>query len=179
MDETEIEAFLHRRLVRFSSPSVHLSQNVLRHFRYLGKRFKPCILSATVFTVLNGWCTNSRFGGDNHNCPFCGETGYAFISHMVVCPQLQNFVLPGLHQSHAFLTAEHIFEMCSGSRDLDQIDVDFIAIYVYIALRVFNSCRHGDSLTQRLVTHLLKRLAFHCQASRYFLQQLYNIRLNL
>ena len=142
---------------------------------HIGRKFKPCVLSAYVITLLNGWCCSGRFGLERDFCRFCGEPGYDHIGHVLTCPALQNIVLSALNQGSLFITTENIFLLVSQGGELGCFEspgIDFVALYIYLAYRVFNACCHGEAPSKRLVVHFTKTLAMHCPAARSLIRWL-------
>ena len=163
--------FVCTRLRRYIILSEEHAEFLLGRYRSLGRRFKPCVLSAYIVTSLNGWCTKSRFGHTDEGCIFCSSKDSGDIRHLVICPQFQNVVLGCLRQNHLYITLENTFGLQSAGRDLGPVGLNFIGIYVYLAFRSFNAVRHGDTLNRRLIMYFCKRLSFHCKHSRSILRK--------
>ena len=168
----DVSPFLTRRLNRFIPENDCDTGHILCTLRETGKRFKPCIVSAAVVTFLNGWCTRARFGLVDEGCIFCNSGILGDINHLIVCPCLQNAILGSLNQNHIFVTLEKVMACKSNGRTFGVEASDFYALYRYLAFRAFNAVRHGDKLNCRLITHICKRLAFHCSHSRKTIKHL-------
>ena len=68
----DIASFLIRRIGRFLPHDDISVPYFIELFNWIGRRFKPCVLHSYIITILNGWCTTSRFGNDTLSCSFCG-----------------------------------------------------------------------------------------------------------
>ena len=173
----DIKSFLGRLLSRFGDVSQDKIAHVLSCMVSMGEVSKPCVLSAYLFTVLNGWCTAGRFGLENDDCVFCGMPHAATVRHMATCPSAQNVILPTLNQNQLFLMDCHIFKLTNGHSLLSQDAVRFVFLYIYLLFRSFNAVRHGEKLEKRLIVFLCKNLSFHCSTSRSFLRALRRVPL--
>ena len=65
----DLDSFIARRIARFVLPDDQIVTDVINAMRELGKKLKPCILSAYITMVLNDWVTESRFGKPSTLCP--------------------------------------------------------------------------------------------------------------
>ena len=85
--------YLTRRLARwkdaweyFPMPDV-LARRAIRMLTGTFKRPSPCVLSAVIKTLLNGWVTNRRFRNtEARHCRVGCEEGDDSIEHYAVCP---------------------------------------------------------------------------------------------
>ena len=157
---------------RFCDTSIVDVEFLFQCYNTAGKKFKPCILSAHVFTVLNGWCTPRRFGKPNMLCPYCDFDLFQDISHLVVCPRFQNVCLTYLRQPHLYLTIDNLIKFRRYGLELETSLVSFCLLYSYISFRAYNFSRHGESLTPRLIAHICKHLSMRCSKSRALIRGL-------
>ncbi len=123
-----------------------------------------------VFATLNGWTTGSRFSDVNLCCKFCPYDISGGVNHLIICHSLQNFILRSLRQSHIFIAVENIFLFRNSSGTLPLLSQYSIGVYTYLAFCTYNIVRHGTPLSDRLITHLLNRLCFHCNDARSFIR---------
>ena len=95
--------------------------------------------------VANHWCTFSRFGVKRHSCLFgCGADRDIWEILCGIC---------GLHNPGFDLASILLFKS-----DWVAVSVDhrnFILLGIHICFLVYNSCRHGQRISRRLVLHRL------------------------
>ena len=161
-----------RRASRFCSSNDLEIGSIFQIYRSRGKLFKCCIISAHLFTILNGWCTPPRFGRSDMLCPYCAFDLAQDIGHLVVCPSLQNCVFKFLNQPSLFLTIEHIVKFRSCNIELGPDSTDLCLLFNYVGFFEYNMSRHGETLSVRLIAHICKRLCLHCPRSRALTRKL-------
>ena len=155
-----------------STPIGRAAPACLRNLKEL-KGFLPPRVCASVFrTILNGWCTNSRFGLINDQCPFCLSPLHGFIDHSIMCPKIQNMVLAFFRQNRLYLTHSHVFAFSCTDHSLEKDGIDFIALYVYFVSRAYNYVRHGEVVSSRLVSHIGKLISVHCPHAQCLIRYL-------
>ena len=140
-----------------------------------GKKVKACIISAHFFTVCNHWCTSRRFGKLANVCPFC-DTNTDDIKHVVICSCSQRVFHKCFGQHDLHLSIENVLLFTDCNSPLSRLCVSYCFLYIYVAFRSFNMCRHGDPLSERLVAHILKILMLHCSSSRNFIRKVRSLR---
>ncbi len=117
-------------------------------------------------------CTLRRFGKSDLGCVFCDQSDFGGIEHLLICPTLQNVILEALRQRHIFITLDTLINFRYNGSRLYGISRDFVAIYIYLAIRAFNCIRHGKILDKRLISFISKRLAAHCNGFRKIFRRL-------
>ena len=129
-------------------------------------------MESHIQLVLNQWCSRRRFGGEPRPCLFdCGHHSDA-LEHSIVCPCFQRLFHDwhGLHDLS--LTLDQILLLSYGSDgDIPRMD-HYVLAYVHVCFACFNACRHGDTLTRRMVIHRTKRMITHCSRTGTLLRQL-------
>ena len=131
----------------------------------------------SFFTVCNHWCTSRRFGKLADVCPFC-DRDTDDIKHIVICPCFQRAFHKCLGQHDLHLTIENVLLFTRNNSPLSSLCVRYCFLYIYAAFRSFNMCRHGDPLSDRLITHILKLLMLRCNSSRSFIRNVRSLNVH-
>ena len=144
-------------------------QPLLQLYRKLIKSFKPCILVSHLSLVLNQWCTRRRFGSESVACPFgCGHHNDD-IDHLISCPEFTQLFNRVLRCRNLVFSHWNILLLNFGDSPHSSFFAEYVFLFVHVCRAAHNSLRHGGTFNRRLVTHLLKRIATHCNKARKFI----------
>ena len=96
----------------------------------------PAVISATLKSVLNAWCTAGNFGATVGPCVFCQTVGCDTLDHFAVCAQLCRVAGQCLHASLPEVD-RHLVPVHGTSY--------VSACHMYFSLLCYNRCRTGTA----------------------------------
>ena len=136
------------------APSDRQISNVISG--YLFASDKSFALTFThIRAISNHWCTRSRFGAKNQGCIFiCGHETDA-IRHTCVCKKYWDAFFRVSRIAPFTIDLKKIMIFSDGSNSVCNYELHSIFIGLHICFLCFNSCRHGHSLSDRLIQHHL------------------------
>ena len=108
-----------------------------------------------IRTISNHWCTRSRFGAKNLGCLFsCGHETDA-IKHTCICNSFWQAFFRVARIPPFLITLNRVTLFSDDLCPMDDHEFRSLIIGLHICFLCFNSCRHGQSLSDRLVEHHL------------------------
>ena len=119
-----------------------------------------------IRAISNHWCTRSRFGSKFKGCVFsCGnETDN--IKHTCVCGNFWSSFFKVADITPFPISLERIVVFSHNSILINDNEIYTILIGLHICFLCFNACRHGKSLSDRLIQHHLSHfMRLHHKAS--------------
>ena len=148
-----------------SSPIIN---SIIMNYRASSRKFGYAVTFSHVRAICNHWCTRSRFGSKSAGCCFsCGHHTDR-IAHTLVCPKfwqlffsLTNFDYQPL-DLHDVLLLTHHKEHC------DSALCNVLLIGTHLCFLAYHSCKSGQTLSPRLVQHLLSHYCrSHCNVAKF------------
>ena len=141
------------RMLGFT-PSDRLIRNVISKYHYSSCKSYAFTFSH-IRTISNQWCTRSRFGAKNRGCHFgCGHETDA-LKHSCICSAYWESFFRVARIPVFRISIEKVLIFSSDSVPISQVEFQSILIGLHICFLCFNSCRHGQVLSDRLIQHHL------------------------
>ena len=94
LPQFDLSDFILKRASRFLHTDDIDVQHIIDGITGLCSTFKPCVDSAYIFSLFNGWCTRRRFGKPDLGCVICEHSDFGGIEHLLICPAIQKFLKP-------------------------------------------------------------------------------------
>ena len=132
---------------------------------YFQKKFKPNFLVGHLRVCLNQWCTTRRFKGSSISCPFGCGTDNDSIEHCLTCDKLQFTIHSFFNRPNMILTWHDLIFLGAGE-NLHESSKYYRILYCYVAHRLYNSCKYGGILSNRLLIVIMKQVFLHCRIMR-------------
>ena len=165
LNDFSLEQYLTRKLQMrldecVASPIVN---SLIMRYKASSRRFGYAVVFSHIRAICNHWCTRSRFGSKSAGCCFaCGHSTDR-IAHTLVCPRfwelffsLTSFACQPLDLHDVLLLTLHR-ESCDSNL------CDVLLIGTHICFLTYHSCKSGQTLSLRLVQHLLSH---YCRSHR-------------
>ena len=165
------EAFFKKRLARFFNDSSYIQKipSMLDHYRVFGRKFKVNFLTSHLRLCCNQWCTSRRFGLVDRGCPFGCHEGPDAIEHCITCEEFQAAFMQVLRCKDMRFNIYNLLFFDVGDLPIPQAMCGIILLYVHTAYLAYNMCRHGQRLSARTITFILKKASKHCLKMRCFI----------
>ena len=155
-----------RRLKRFFPDNSHVAllSELFARYKSAVRKYKACFATSHLRACLNQWCTSRRFGQRNSSCPFgCGD-GKDEVEHCLVCAKFQHLFWGIFHCFDRKVTLFHILMLDHMHASIAVSDGDVLLLYGHVCYHAYNHCRHGATLSKRLLRHILRNISKHSAA---------------
>ena len=140
--------------MRGFTPSDRLIRNVISKYCYSSRKSYAFTFSH-IRTISNQWCTRSRFGAKSSGCQFgCGHETDA-LKHSCICSVYWDSFFRVARIPVSRISIEKVLIFSSDSTPICKDEFQSILIGLHICFPCFNSCRHGQTLSDRLIQHNL------------------------
>ena len=148
-----------------TAPSEVQISNMISKYRFAsGKSF--ALTFTHIRSISNHWCTRSRFGAQSQGCLFsCGHDTDS-IKHTCICSSYWSAFFRVARIPIISINIEKVIVFSHNSTPICHSEFRSILIGLHICFLCFNSCRHGQKFSDRMVQHHLSHyMRRHTKAS--------------
>ena len=148
-----------------TAPSQVQISNVISKYRFASSR-SFALTFTHIRTISNHWCTRSRFGAQSRGCLFACSHETDSIKHTCICASYWNAFFRVARIPNIPISIEKVILFSHDSAPINDDDFRSVLIGLHICFLCFNSCRHGQEFSDRLIQHHLSHfMRRHTKAS--------------
>ena len=154
-----------------TAPSEVQISNVISKYRFASS--KSFALTFTLIRAIsNHWCTRSRFGAKRQGCLFSCSHETDSIKHTCICASYWNAFFRAARIPNIPISIEKVVLFSHDSAHINDDDFRSILIGLHICFLCFNSCRHRQKFSDRLIQHHLSHFMRHHKKASALLRDL-------